>query len=494
MWYSRHSGILLHPTSLPGEGGIGSFGREAIAFIDFLKAAGQSLWQILPLGPTGYGNSPYSCYSAFAGNPLLINLEKLVEAGDLKKKDTVASFPTDKVDYEAVIAFKSSILKKAAASFFAKAESSRKEAFWNFCDSTFWLHDYALFMVLREYFGEESWNNWPSALVKRDPVTCKEYSDKLGEDIGFQKYMQWQFYTQWSEVKAYANNLGIKIIGDAPIFVAYDSVDVWCNQQIFRLDKDGLPLVVAGVPPDYFSSTGQRWGNPHYNWDNLALDGYNWWLARIGNDLALYDIVRIDHFRGFEAAWTIPASEKTAIKGEWVKGPGDKLFEAVRAKFGNLPIIAEDLGIITPEVEAIRDKFSLPGMKILQFAFEGGAVNAYLPHNHILNSVVYTGTHDNDTTLGWFSGLDTEKQQLICDYLNCKNDGLLESMIRVAVGSVARYAILPMQDVLSLGSSARMNIPGTSAGNWGWRMGKDSIAPALAERLKHLAIIYGRTS
>lgn len=492
MSFVRRSGILLHPTSLPGPGGIGSLGAEAYRFIDFLQEAGQTLWQILPLGPPGCGNSPYSCFSAFAGNPLLIDLAALVAQGDLESDDPDGTFPEERVDFAGVTAYKLAQLRRAAERFFTAGEMSRKREFWNFCDNSFWLHDYALFMVLKGHFHGKTWNRWPEKLKRRDRGACEEYATLLGPEIGAQKYMQWQFSRQWHAVRKYANHRGIIIVGDAPIFVALDSADVWCNQHIFRLDAAGKPQVVAGVPPDYFSVTGQRWGNPIYDWERLAGDDFGWWVARIQNDLALYDVVRIDHFRGFEAYWEIPAHEPTAVHGRWVKGPGEAFFRTLVRRLGALPIIAEDLGIITHEVEALRDGFGLPGMKILQFAFDGGPINAYLPHNHVPNAVVYTGTHDNDTTRGWFDSLAAEKQQQVCDYLRCTPEEIVRVFVRTNLGSVAGYAVMPVQDLLELDNSARMNVPGVADGNWGWRLADGSLTPAVAQELRRLTEMYNR--
>ncbi|HZV80985.1 MAG TPA: 4-alpha-glucanotransferase [Geobacteraceae bacterium] len=488
----RSSGILLHPTSLPGPGGIGSLGGEARRFIDFLAAAGQSLWQILPLGPPGCGNSPYSCFSAFAGNPLLIDLDDLAEQGDLLSEELDRTFPAGRVDFEAVTDYKLPLLHRAAERFFSAGESPRMHEFWRFCDNTFWLHDYALFMAAKAHFRGNPWNRWPEQLKRREPGACKEYGKVLGKEIGAQKYMQWQFSRQWHVVRSYANSRGVRIIGDAPIFVAQDSADVWCNQHLFRLDAAGNPTVVAGVPPDYFSKTGQRWGNPLYDWGRVAEEDYGWWVARVKNDLALYDIVRIDHFRGFEAYWEIPAHERTAVKGRWVKGPGHGLFHALRQQIGSLPIIAEDLGVITPDVEALRDDFGLPGMAILHFAFDGGPSNAYLPHCHRHNTVVYTGTHDNDTTKGWFDSLDRDKQEQVCAYLHCIPNEVVNVFIRTTLASVADYAIIPLQDLLHLDSSARMNIPGVAEGNWGWRVADGAITSTIAKELRRLTVMYNR--
>ena len=488
----RKSGVLLHPTSLPGPGGIGSFGSEARRFVDFLHKAGQSIWQILPLGPTAYGNSPYSCYSAFAGNPLLVSLESIVDEEDLPARVLKVELPEGRVDYLAVERHKQRALRKAAASFFSAGEQSRMDAFWRFCDSTFWLHDYALFMALKEHFEGKSWCDWPEGIALRRPEVVEEYSRKLGTAIGEQKYMQWQFSRQWQRLKTYANEKGIEIVGDMPIFVAFDSVDVWANPHLFHLDATGRPTVVAGVPPDYFSKTGQLWGNPLYNWDRVAAEGFGWWVARMRNDLSLYDLVRIDHFRGFEAYWEVPAAEKTAINGRWVKGPGESMFHALIGQLGPLPLIAEDLGVITPEVEALRDRFGFPGMKILQFAFSSGPANPYLPHNHIRNCVVYTGTHDNDTTSGWFDSLKEREKRNILDYLNIGRENISWELIRIALASVANIAVFPLQDILALPSAGRMNIPGVAGGNWSWRFTADALDSNVAKRLKELTVLYGR--
>lgn len=488
----RVSGILLHPTSLPGPGGIGSLGADAYKFVDFLQKAGQAIWQILPLGPTAYGNSPYSCYSAFAGNPLLISLESLLNEGDISPSDLKVELPHGRVDFHLVELHKFGVLRKAADSFFKTGEQLRKEEFWQFCDSTFWLHDYALFMALKDYFSGKNWCDWPEDIALRKPEAMAEFTEKLGPAIGVQKYMQWQFSRQWQGLKAYANQNGIEIFGDMPIFVAFDSTDVWANPHLFHLDKQRRPTVVAGVPPDYFSETGQLWGNPLYNWEKIAEDEFIWWVARVRNDLSLYDRVRIDHFRGFEAYWEVPAGEKTAKNGRWIKGPGEALFNVLVEKLGAVPLIAEDLGVITPEVEKLRDQFGFPGMKILQFAFGSGPSNPYLPHNHVRNCVVYTGTHDNDTTAGWFSSLKEKEKQSVINYLNIKSDNVSADLLRSALASVADMAIFPLQDMLGLPSQARMNIPGVAGGNWSWRFTADMLDSRAAKSLKDLTELYGR--
>jgi 4-alpha-glucanotransferase len=422
----------------------------------------------------------------------LINLEQLVQESDLKKADLSVTVASKRIDYTAVEQYKYPLLIKAATNFFARGERSRMEEFWHFCDSTFWLHDYALFMALKAFYKGKGWCDWPAEISSRTSAGLEEFSRNLGAQIGAHKYMQWQFARQWHAVRSYANGHGISVLGDIPIFVAFDSADVWANPSLFQLDDDGRPRVVAGVPPDYFSKTGQLWGNPLYDWERMSQDGYGWWVARIRNDLSLYDNVRIDHFRGFEAFWEIPRREKTAVNGRWVKGPGENLFHALSNALGTLPIIAEDLGVITPEVEALRDHFHFPGMKILQFAFGSGPDNAYLPHNHVRNCVVYTGTHDNDTTLGWFSSLKEKEKHQVRRYLNYDKDDIVWELIRTTLASVARDAVIPMQDVLCLDSLARMNIPGVAAGNWAWRLDEKELVPGIASRLHDLVEIYGR--
>jgi len=488
----RKSGILLHPTSLPGPGGIGSFGTAARDFIDFLQASGQTLWQVLPLGYTSYGNSPYMCYSAFAGNPLLIDLERLVVDGDLAATSLRTDLPSDRVDYQQVMDYKCGLLRTAAAAFFAGGGDARVEEFWHFCDTTPWLHDFALFMALKEQYPGMSWCDWPKEIACRETAALEEASRSLGSAIGEQKYLQWQFFRQWHEVRDYATRQSVGIFGDIPIFVAYDSCDVWANPQLFHLDKGGRPTVVAGVPPDYFSKTGQLWGNPLYNWEAMAQEGYAWWIERVRSSLDLYDLIRIDHFRGFAACWEVPYGEKTAKNGRWAPGPGEALFSALSRELGDLPIVAEDLGHITPDVEALRDMFSFPGMKILQFAFGSGPDNPYLPHNHVCSSVVYTGTHDNDTTAGWFSSLSAREKKMVLRYLDRTGEGIVWDLIRTALASVADTVVLPLQDLLELPNEFRMNLPGTAGGNWSWRFGKNALTAKLAKRLLELTEIYGR--
>lgn len=492
MTVGRRAGVLLHPTSLPGSGGIGTLGRELYRFLDFLSRAGFSLWQVLPLTPPAAGDSPYSAYSAFAGNPLLIDLEALIEEGDLPAGTPLGDFPSDQVDFAAVSLHKEQLLAAAAEHFFAQGHTPRLEAFWHFCDTTYWLHDYALYQALKRHHRGLAWTRWPAGVALRDPDACKQASAALGTAIGVQKYQQWQFWRQWQRVQSYAAERGIGIIGDLPIFVAHDSADVWCNRDLFLLDSHGRPTLVAGVPPDYFSSTGQLWGNPLYDWGAMSRDRYGWWIARIRQLLDQFDLVRIDHFRGFEASWQVPATARTAVKGVWVPGPGADFFKRVQDVFGRLPFIAEDLGVITPQVEALRDQFGLPGMKILQFAFDSDAANPYLPHNHVPNSVVYTGTHDNDTTYGWSESLSPAVRKLMADYLGMTGGTPAEDLIRTSLMSVAGIAILPMQDLLQLTSEARMNMPGTAHGNWGWRMQPDWETSNLVSGFEQLLIRYGR--
>ncbi|MCP4417502.1 MAG: 4-alpha-glucanotransferase [Chloroflexi bacterium] len=511
MDFIRASGILLHPTSFPGPYGIGDLGEAGYKFVDFLVEAGQSLWQVLPLGPTGYGDSPYASFSSFAGNPLLLNLDKLVEQGDLKPADLadVPNFPIDTVAYGRVINWKMPLLEKAALNFLTGANSERQEAFEAFCtEQSTWLDDFALFMAVKEHFDKKAkaedvfgamWNNyWPKDIALRQPKAMKQWRTQKAESIAIHKVFQFFFFRQWRALRHYANERDIKIIGDIPIFVAPDSVDVWANPDLFLLDDSGQPTVVAGVPPDYFSETGQLWGNPLYDWKALAKQKYQWWINRIQATLQMVDIIRIDHFRGFEAYWEIPADEETAIKGKWLKAPGMDLFETIEKALGDLPILAEDLGVITSEVVALRDHFNFPGMKILQFAFDskeaGGlnATNAFLPHNHDRNAVVYTGTHDNDTTKGWYQERTPEEQDLIRRYLARADNDIVWDFIRMAMASVACFAIVPMQDILNLDSDARMNIPSTLGGNWAWRYRPEALNAWASTRLLELVNLYGR--
>jgi 4-alpha-glucanotransferase len=495
--FARACGILLHPTSLPGRFGIGDLGDAAYHFVDFLAASSQHFWQIMPLGPTSYGDSPYQALSAFAGNPLLINLERLVEEHYLAPWDFdgAPAFPEHKVDYGPVIDFKKRLLRLSFENFKANAGSTQKAELAAFIEANHsWLDDYALFAALKDHYGGASWNTWEQDIATHQPAAIERYNLALNDLVGFHQYAQFLFRKQWSSLKAYANEQGIRIIGDIPIFVAYDSADTWAHQELFYCDAQGKPTLIAGVPPDYFSSTGQLWGNPLYRWDVMAQDGYAWWIARFKSALQQVDVVRLDHFRGFEAYWAVPAGEETAINGRWVKGPGQDLFQAVEQALGPVPIIAEDLGLITPEVEALLEELGFPGMKVLQFAFSGDPDHPYLPHNFERNCVVYTGTHDNDTTLGWLGTLSKKERMALRQYLGGRGEALNWELIRLALMSVAHTAIIPLQDVLGVGSEGRMNTPGRASGNWGWRYSQDMLTTAVCDRLKALTEMYGRAT
>ncbi|MBF2089874.1 MAG: 4-alpha-glucanotransferase [Synechococcales cyanobacterium K44_A2020_017] len=497
MPFPRSSGLLLHPTSFPGPHGIGDLGGAAYAFVDFLAASGQQLWQVLPLSPTGYGNSPYMCYSSMAGNPLLISLDLLVDEGWLTHDDlsVLPDFPSDKVDYDRVIATKTPLLDRAAERFKAHASSLQRQEFDVFCHArAFWLDDFAFFMALKQAHGGESWHRWDEAIAKRDPDTLSRWRKQLANDIYHHKFLQFEFFRQWSHLKQYANDRQIQIIGDMPIYVAHDSADVWSLPHIFHLDPEtGEPALMAGVPPDYFSETGQLWGNPIYNWEAMQAWGFKWWLQRLQSMLEYVDLIRIDHFRGFQAYWEVPQGETTAMNGQWVEAPGREFFKTVKEELGSLPILAEDLGVITPEVEALRDEFNFPGMKILHFAFGSGPGNPYLPFNFDRNCMVYTGTHDNNTTVGWFESLSDWEKDHISHYLgDISYDGIHWDMIRLALSSHANQAVIPFQDLLGLGEDARMNLPGASTGNWEWRYRDEAVNPELAGRMHMLTEMYGR--
>ena len=496
MEYQRKSGILLHPTSLPGRYGVGSFNQAAYDWVDFLDKTRQTLWQVLPLGPTGYGDSPYQSFSSFAGNPYLISLEETVQMGLLDQGvlDQAPDFPRERVDFGAIYNWKLPVLRQAADAFATRATPDQQTEFAKFCaDNTSWLDDFALFMALKDAHNGAAWNQWAMALRSRQPKALKVAVQMHAATVHAHKFNQWLFYRQWLRLKGYANALGIQIIGDIPIFVAMDSSDSWTNPQEFFLDDTFQPTVVAGVPPDYFSATGQLWGNPLYRWDAMKRSQYAWWLRRIKAALRLYDIVRIDHFRGFAGYWEVPAGEKTAEKGQWVPGPGADLFDVIKRELGDLPIIAEDLGEITPDVIAVRDQFGLPGMKILQFAFSADASDKFLPHNYQRNFVVYTGTHDNDTTRGWYqqSANDHERDHFR-RYLRTDGHDPAWTLIDEAFRSVAYLALAPMQDLLDLDSAARMNLPGRADGNWTWRFVPEQITDYLATRLRETTTIYGR--
>jgi 4-alpha-glucanotransferase len=510
MNFPRSSGILLHPTSLPGPYGIGDLGPEAYAFADFLKAAGQSIWQVLPLGPTGYGDSPYACYSAFAGNTLLVSPEQLVREG-LLTKDNFADLPglsefaAERVDFDVVHRYKDAILRLAFASFKQTPNPELGNTFAEFCrQQAAWLDDYALFRALKDAHAGVAWNEWEPGLASRDAAALETAKENLSEEIEAQRFYQFLFFRQWFALKAYSNQRGIQLVGDIPIFVAHDSADVWTNPDQFKLNADGSPIVVAGVPPDYFSATGQLWGNPLYNWDRMRGEGFKWWIERVRATLATFDIARIDHFRGFAACWEIPGGDTTAERGRWVEAPGRELFTAIREALGQLPIIAEDLGVITPDVESLRDDFALPGMRILQFGFSSDSKNIDLPHNYHRNVVVYTGTHDNDTAVGWFTSVagagstrdagQIEREREFClKYLATGGEEINWDFIRAVLGSVANTAIVPLQDVLGLGTEARMNLPNSTEGNWSWRVKPGALTSEIAQRLRELTELYGRT-
>ncbi len=491
----RGCGVLLHLTSLPGPGGIGSMGADARRFVDLLAAMGMSYWQILPLSPPACGNSPYSAFSAFAGNPLLIDLDQIVVDGDLAEIRYEDSYKNTGVDFEAVSAHKMKLLKSAAVNFLGNAAAPCKQEFWEFCNSTPWLHNYALFMALKQRYNGKSWDKWPAGSALLTTEKYEKFSVEFGPEIGIQKYIQWQFFRQWRQLRTYSSAKGIAIIGDIPIFVGYDSADVWSHRELFLLDSKGKPTVVAGVPPDYFSETGQLWGNPLYDWDEMGRQKYAWWIERFRSMFELFDVVRIDHFRGFEAAWHVPYKEKTAINGTWVTAPGILVFDAIFTALGKLPVIAEDLGVITHDVIVLRDRYNFPGMKIVQFAFDSGPSNGYLPHNHLKNCVVYTGTHDNDTLVGWYNSLSKTQRSRVNFYAGWHGkDGKesLEALIRTVLMSVADTAIVPLQDFIGLGTEARMNIPGTAFGNWVWRFDWSMINGDLARFVRDQLECYGR--
>ena len=496
--FTRSSGVLLHPTSLPGRYGIGDLGAQAYKFIDFLELAGQSLWQILPPGPTGYGDSPYQCFSAFAGNPYWVSPDLMAQDGYILAEHIphVPDFPVDKVDYGWVIYWKNQLFENAHNWFISDGGREQKLKFDQFCTArSWWLNDYALFMALKQEHVEHEggvWNTWPDDVRTRKPEALINWRNELAHQISLEKFRQFIFFEQWLNLKQYANGKGIKIIGDMPIFVAFDSADVWANPELFYLDKKGNPTVVAGVPPDYFSETGQRWGNPLYRWDVMKNNHYAWWTKRIEASFELTDIMRIDHFRGFEAYWEIPADEPTAMVGEWKKGPGIDLFNTLENQLGKLPIIAEDLGVITPEVTALRDGAGFPGMKILQFAFGGEKNSAFLPHSFGSDCVVYTGSHDNETTLGWYLSAAEDEKDHARRYLGRDGHDIVWDLIRLAHQSVAVMSVIPMQDLMQLDNSARMNFPGKTGGYWSWRYREEMLTDFIASRLRDLTSMYGR--
>jgi len=525
MKFTRKSGVLLHPTSLPGTYGIGTLGEYAFKFVDWLVDAGQTLWQILPLGPTGYGDSPYASFSTFAGNPLLIDLDKLVEKGWCTKADIKPAEYIKKegnVDFGAVVWWKTPVLKKAAVYFLENASAEDKKLYADFCkNKKNWLDDFSLFMSIKSVYdakaAEEKPANsmwfayWPKPLAAHEPAALADWKKEYKDDVEVYKVIQFFFDVQWNELKAYANENGISLIGDIPIFVAPDSADVWSNQKFFQLDESGKPNCVAGVPPDYFCADGQLWGNPLYDWDAMKASGYDWWVKRIKRIFELTDVLRIDHFRGFEAYWSVPYGAPNAIGGQWKKGPGIDLFKAIKRKVGDVPVIAEDLGVITDEVRALREETGFPGMKVLQFAFspdeakQNGMVNAFMPHMFDTdNCVVYTGTHDNDTLQGWLENCGDEQLLLVAEYMTgsklkidaakkmVSSGALRKTMIKAVMSSSAVYAVIPMQDVIGCGNEARMNMPSTTGSNWTWRMSKGDMKKNAAEELSFLTALYGR--
>ncbi|MDR0958274.1 MAG: 4-alpha-glucanotransferase [Clostridiales bacterium] len=526
----RISGVLNHPTSFPSRYGIGDLGKGARDFIDFLKAGGQSLWQVLPINPTSFGDSPYQSFSTFAGNHMLISPDELIAEGFLNPEDVadVPQFSAHKVEYGNVIEYKTGLLKKSYGLFLEKASQEQKNDFSDFCKKhESWLDNYCLFAAIKnhlieqrknefesdefktfreksiyrigegltkDYYYGAAWLSWPDDIIRAGEDAVKAWKEKLADEVNFFRYTQYVFCKQWAEIKRYANEREIKIIGDIPIFVAMDSADVWANKNLFQLDEENWPVAVAGVPPDYFSATGQLWGNPLYAWKEHEKQDYDWWIKRISHMLEFVDILRIDHFRGFESYWRIPFGETTAIEGKWTKGPGEKLFKAIEAKLGKLPIIAEDLGVLTEAVENLRDQFNLPGMKILQFGFDGGeSDNANMPHNiKTANVVIYTGTHDNDTTAGWYSKVDEKVRDQFRRYMNVSGDDVSWDMIRLAFLSAANYAVIPIQDIMGLGSYARINVPGVAVGNWQFRYSEDMLRPEMASGLLYLSKLSDR--
>jgi 4-alpha-glucanotransferase len=490
----RASGILLHPASLPGPYGIGDLGTKALEFLDLIAAAGQSYWQILPLGPTGPGNSPYSTFSAFAGNTLLISPDRLRELGLIRETDLPEAVERqDRVDYGRVYEWKSRMLTKAFENFRSTAGSELSARFQDFCrKNAWWLDDYAAFRAIKTSHNGEPWFQWSLPLRTRDPDALGKAGSQLKREIESQRFQQFLFFEAWAELKQYANGLGIKIIGDIPIFVALDSADVWCNQTQFKLNADGSPKVTAGVPPDYFSETGQLWGNPIYDWEAMRNDDFGWWTARIAFSLQTADIVRLDHFIGFIRNWEVPGGDETAENGSWVDVPGEALFDTLTRRLGRLPLIAEDLGSMTPAVESLRDSYGMPGMRILQYAFSGDAASRDLPHNYMRNTVAYTGTHDNDTSAGWYKKASKHERSFCRSYLSSNGRHIDRDMLRAILASVADTAIVPAQDLLGLPSNARMNTPATSDSNWEWRLSDGQLSDEIMERLASLTRIYGR--
>src|SRR5271166_1417878 len=496
MSFARASGILLHPTSLPSRGGIGDFGPSAYSFADFLASAKQGLWQVLPLGPLGFGNSPYSSTSAFAGNPLLISLERLADRGwiDRAQVAALAGGAEPPVDYPAVFHQKLPLLFAAARNFLRSAQPNARARYGEFCrQSKWWLDDFVLFDSLRAHHKLESWNRWPRELTHRDPAALEKVRAEMLEELDLRRVVQFFFYEQWRALRAYCARQSVRVAGDIAIFLNFDSADVWTHPELFRLNSELDPEVVSGVPPDFFSKDGQRWGNPLYRWDVMQQQGYAWWVDRMRWATHNFDYIRLDHFRGFSQYWEIPANEPTAIHGRWVDGPQDDLFVKLRETLGGLPFFAEDLGYITPDVHALRERLKIPGMAVLQFGFSDAGAHVHLPHTFTREKVVYTGTHDNDTLLGWWeSGATEHERQQAEAYLGRCEDGINWAMIRAASGCVASLCVVPLQDALGLGSDARMNVPSREEGNWGWRFNGERLRPDLAKKLAVLAEVSDR--
>lgn len=492
----RLSGILVHPTSFPSPYGIGDLGAGAREFIDFLEQAGQHLWQVLPLGPTGFGNSPYQSYSSFAGQPLLISPEELVADGLLTEEDLedIPEWESElRVDFDKVAEYKETLFRTAFSRFTELSSGDLLKEYRSFVCKHEWLKDYSLFMACKEFHEGACWQEWTEEIARPDEKAKEKWTRKLKKNVDYYRFLQFLFFRQWSALKEYANSKNIEIIGDIPIFVSADSCDVWANPELFQLDSKGYPTSVAGVPPDYFSATGQLWGNPLYDWKQHKKTGYEWWISRVRSQLTITDYLRIDHFRGFEAYWSVPATEETAINGKWIKGPGADLFHAIADALGeDLPIIAEDLGVITPEVEELRDDFQFPGMKVLQFAFDSVDENAFLPHHYPYNCVCYSGTHDNDTTNGWYNNANELSRDKVRRYMSCDGNNVSWNFLATAWASVARMAIVPLQDVMRMDSDARMNTPGTAEGNWEWRYSKEQLKEEDAKNLWLTTQLYGR--
>jgi 4-alpha-glucanotransferase len=490
----RTSGVLLHPVSLPGPYGIGDIGHSAWAWAQLLSQARQSWWQLLPLGPTGFGDSPYQSPGSFAGNPNLLCPELLVEDGLLDSSELAAwHLPDGPIDYDRVIRNKQTMLD-LAWSRFQRATSLRSDFDRFTTEEAGWLDDFSLFMAIKQLQGQRSWTEWPAELAHRNPSAIAEARTQLHDAIAIQQFTQFLFFRQWRRMRDEARRVGVRLIGDLPIYVAFDSADVWANPELFQLDSQRRALVVAGVPPDYFSATGQLWGNPIYDWDRMRLDRFAWWVKRLSAALRFVDVIRLDHFRGIDEYWAVPAGDRTAEHGQWRPGPKDELLSALHQSIGNLPIIAEDLGFITPEVEALRTRFALPGMRILQFAFGGAVEERFLPHRFDVDSVVYSGTHDNDTTAGWFAGLTGDERRRLYRYIPEAERSPTEAIIRLAWASVAGCAIVPFQDVLGLGASARLNTPGTAIGNWRWRAPPEALKSESFEFLREMSEVYQRNN